>query len=131
VTLLTNPLFLKMALLLVSCAFAFVLALVLMRSLRRNLDEEASFRQAAAGAQMLAAIHRQLEQCSGLSAEAASKLRESLVPVFGSKQHACDPNSQQAFELSAGRSARTNNQDQAIGGFGKDNRRAEAASSHS
>jgi len=129
VTLLTNPLFLKMALLLVSCAFAFVLALVLTRSLRRNLDEEASFRQAAAGAQMLAAIHRQLD--SGLSAEVASKLRESLVPVFGSKQHACDPNSQQAFELSAGRSARTNNQDQAIGGFGKDNRRAEAASSHS
>lgn len=61
-TLLTNPLSLKMAILLLASGFAFVMALVLIRSLRRSLDEEASLPQAAVGAEMMAAIHSHMKQ---------------------------------------------------------------------
>ena len=61
-TLLTNPLSLKMAILLLSSGFAFVMALVLIRSLRRSLDAETSLPQAAASAEMMAAIHSHMKQ---------------------------------------------------------------------
>jgi PAS domain S-box-containing protein len=47
VKLLTNPIFLKMALLLVACGFAFVMAALLMRRVRRSIAADASIPEAA------------------------------------------------------------------------------------
>jgi hypothetical protein len=131
VTLLTNPLFLKMAMLLLSCASAFVLAVVLIRSLRRNLDEEPSFSEAAAGAQMIAGLRRQLEQRGELSAAVAAKLRESLVPMFAGGHLASDRNSKQKIKLSADIAETAKHPVQPIGGFGDDHQNAKTTNSDS
>jgi PAS domain S-box-containing protein len=52
VKLLTNPIFLKMVLLLVACGFAFVMATLLMRRLRRSITDDASIPEAATSDQI-------------------------------------------------------------------------------
>lgn len=73
VKLLTNPLFLKMAMLLLSCGSAFVMGLVLMRGLRRNLAEDGSLPQTAASAQIpLHAYHAVIQELKQQKQELSS-----------------------------------------------------------
>lgn len=85
-TLLTNPLSLKMAILLLSSGFAFVMALVLIRSLRRSLDEEASLPQAAVGAEMMAAIHSHMKQRLADMAPDAKQPDQTIGGFSGDKR---------------------------------------------
>jgi PAS domain S-box-containing protein len=81
VRLLTSPLALKMAMLLLSCAFAFVMALIVIRSLRRNLAEEGSLPQTTSAQIPLqayhAVIHELKQQKQELSSLRDAELRHS------------------------------------------------------